>query len=301
MKREEAIALRDQHKPLSLFRYRPLDKEREFENIQHQLVWLSQPAAANDPYDSSFTLSHAQFVWPEQAQAENVARFAPLAQDKLEPSEIAEFASLPDLPDERAKSLLQKAMPDIDPNEVDRILRVTRKVFGQFRNQHIRELNELTKRNLSICCFSETRDSMLMWTHYADQHRGCCLEFDVRHLFLSGGVGPLLPVLYTDERFDVTAYYSAIAAGGGNNWSALFASCRKTKDWSYEKEWRLVFLFPYTGEPAKFGMPLKSITIGLRTPQDHRRRLTEIAQKLNIPLYQTFSSTTNSELLFEPV
>lgn len=165
MKREEAIALRDQHKPSSLFRYRALDKEREFENIEHQQVWLSQPVAANDPYDSSFTLSHAQFVWPEQAYAQNIARFAPLAQDKLEASEIAELASLPDLPDERAKFLIQKAFPEMQQEEADRILRVTRKVFGQFRAQHIRQLNELMKRNLSICCFSESRDSMLMWTH----------------------------------------------------------------------------------------------------------------------------------------
>lgn len=178
---------------------------------------------------------------------------------------------------------------------------VVRKVSAKYREKHIRELNALTKRNLSICCFSETRDSVLMWSHYADQHHGCCLEFEVCHLFLPDGVGPFLPVLYTDEPFDVTAYYSAIAAGGGNNWSAIFASCRKTKDWSYEKEWRLVFPVAYTGETAKFGIPLRSITIGLRTSPDHRRRLTEIAQKLNIHLYRTISSTTNSEPLFEPV
>jgi hypothetical protein len=43
MRQKEAIALRDKNKPDSLFRYRPLDKEREFENIERQLVWLSQP------------------------------------------------------------------------------------------------------------------------------------------------------------------------------------------------------------------------------------------------------------------
>jgi hypothetical protein len=180
-------------------------------------------------------------------------------------------------------------------------LRVTRKVSERFRAEHIRQLNDLIKRNLSICCFSETRDSMLMWTHYADQHRGCCLEFDIRHLFVPDGLGPLLPVLYTDRPFDVTTYYSAIAAGGGNNWAAMIGSCHKTTAWSYEKEWRLVFPVAYTRETAKFGIPLKSITIGLRNPPDHRRRLTEIAKQLNIPLYQTVSSTTNSELLFEPV
>jgi hypothetical protein len=128
MKREEAITLRNQNIPTSLFRYRPLSKEREFENIERQQVWLSQTADANDPYDTSLILSHANFVWPEQAQAENVARFAPLAQDRLDSSEIAEFASFPDLPDERDKFLIQKAIPEIGPEEANRILCVVRKV-----------------------------------------------------------------------------------------------------------------------------------------------------------------------------
>jgi hypothetical protein len=72
----------------------------------------------------------------------------------------------------------------------------------------------------------------------------------------------------------------------GDNWSAIFAPCRKTKDWSCEKEWRLVFPLPYIRETAKVGISLKSITIDLRTPLDHQRRLTEIAQKLNLPLYR---------------
>ena len=77
MKPEDAIALRDQNKPTSLFRYRSLKKEREFQDIEHQQVWLSQSADANHPYDSSFTLSHAQFVWTEQAHAENLASAIP--------------------------------------------------------------------------------------------------------------------------------------------------------------------------------------------------------------------------------
>jgi hypothetical protein len=43
MRQQEAIALRGKNKPDSLFRYRPLNKEREIENIERQQVWLSQP------------------------------------------------------------------------------------------------------------------------------------------------------------------------------------------------------------------------------------------------------------------
>lgn len=31
-----------------------------------------------------------------------------------------------------------------------------------------------------ICCFSEKSSDILMWSHYADCHKGICLEFDVK-------------------------------------------------------------------------------------------------------------------------
>lgn len=29
-----------------------------------------------------------------------------------------------------------------------------------------------------LCCFSESRDDVLMWSHYAASHTGICIEFD---------------------------------------------------------------------------------------------------------------------------
>jgi hypothetical protein len=31
---------------------------------------------------------------------------------------------------------------------------------------------------VGVCCFSTVGDDVLMFSHYADSHRGCCLEFD---------------------------------------------------------------------------------------------------------------------------
>jgi hypothetical protein len=43
-----------------------------------------------------------------------------------------------------------------------------------------RSIDGLRKR-LSICCFTEIRDNVLMWAHYAKQHTGFCLEFDAKN------------------------------------------------------------------------------------------------------------------------
>lgn len=48
-----------------------------------------------------------------------------------------------------------------------------------------------------ICCFSRKKDDICLWAHYADNHRGFCLEFNVLDdvdFFM-----PILPVVYKRE------------------------------------------------------------------------------------------------------
>jgi hypothetical protein len=47
-----------------------------------------------------------------------------------------------------------------------------------------------------IVCFSQVRDDILMWAHYADKHKGICFEFDGSDNCLF--FGEALPVEYDD-------------------------------------------------------------------------------------------------------
>mgnify|MGYP002227506002 FL=1 len=33
-----------------------------------------------------------------------------------------------------------------------------------------------------VGCFSERNDSLLMWSHYADEHRGLCIGYNLHDL-----------------------------------------------------------------------------------------------------------------------
>jgi len=220
--------------------------------------------------------------------------------DKLSESEIAELARFPDILDERVRSLSRKVFPEYPPAVADAMLAI-RPIVEAYRSKHVEELNQFLKQNISVCCFCEARDSTLMWAHYANQHHGCCVEFDVRRLFIPDGVGFLLPVVYKDKLFDVTKYFSAIASGGGNNWAAMIAACHKDKDWAYEREWRIVLLFAYPQGENNLSIPIKSISVGLRTGRPVQERLFEIARRLRVPLYRAVQSLTEAKVLFEPI
>ena len=45
-------------------------------------------------------------------------------------------------------------------------------------NNQIQQIKQ-KKPNIIIGCFAKTYSDILMWTHYANNHLGCCVEFEV--------------------------------------------------------------------------------------------------------------------------
>jgi hypothetical protein len=54
-----------------------------------------------------------------------------------------------------------------------------------------------------VCCFTTDNRNPLMWSHYADGHKGFCLEFDTQKCKLLSE--KLFPVTYSDE-YPIMAY-----------------------------------------------------------------------------------------------
>lgn len=94
-------------------------------------------------------------------------------------------------------------------------------------NQHLRRAFRATKRLMAeehgVLCFSLDWHNPLLWSHYADRHRGLALGFDVSEEILK-------PVSYVNARPLLTELNLQVA-----NW-LLFT---KYKDWRYEKEARI--------------------------------------------------------------
>jgi len=77
---------------------------------------------------------------------------------------------------------------------------------------------------VGILCFSKGWRNPVLWSHYADSHRGICLGFDVIEDRL------LRPVRYVKQRTPFTLPPAKEAIS-----ELLFT---KYWDWSYEQEWR---------------------------------------------------------------
>lgn len=80
------------------------------------------------------------------------------------------------------------------------------------------------KQKTYICSLSKRKDIGIMWTHYADEHKGCCIEFEV--------------TAKSWQRIDVE--YQSLPAEILATSSLSDILKIKSKQWNYEEEVRYI-------------------------------------------------------------
>ncbi|MBB5439173.1 hypothetical protein HDC92_002860 [Pedobacter sp. AK017] len=97
-------------------------------------------------------------------------------------------------------------------------------------NSHYHKILKEKKKDFKVSCFSEISDDVLMWSHYADKHKGMCIGFDL-NLICPDYV--LYPVNYIDE-------VQKIDGMANTPYVFYYWATFKAARWSYEREIRAV-------------------------------------------------------------
>ena len=100
----------------------------------------------------------------------------------------------------------------------------------RFREVH-KDIIDKFAQKMGLICLSETPHSPAMWAHYAENHTGACLEFEVTydHVFKVKYESKKLFPRISDKTF--SQYINR------KNIKEIFGT--KSKDWEYEKEHRM--------------------------------------------------------------
>lgn len=118
--------------------------------------------------------------------------------------------------------------------ELEQIKRIAKESVQRFR-AGISESNPL------MVCLSETNNNLLMWSHYARGHAGLVIGFNARHEFFSGPApvakhtSRLFKVEYNENRPMYPDPRKGMTVG---DLKPIYL--RKSIDWAYEKEWRML-------------------------------------------------------------
>ena len=128
------------------------------------------------------------------------------------------------------------------------------------------------ENHIGVLSLTENPHNLLMWAHYADSHQGFVIQFDASHKFFyqrkskDDQLRHLRPVSYSRDRPSLTL----------SQVNGLDYCLAKSMDWSYEKEWRLIFSLADSNEKIKaepydvhlFKIPFEAMTsviIGARS------------------------------------
>lgn len=171
----------------------------------------------------------------------------------------------------------------------------------------IKELHISMGNVIGVSCFSEKPDDMLMWSHYAEKHTGICVEYDFSKLFTSVPNSLLLPVSYTSTRPLLELGKLCSVQNGDlvqkENYmkdllsDILKATITKSLIWNYEHEWRhIVFTKDVTERKAKVPI-ISSIITGINISPENEKKIQELAQKKQIPVYKTKLKSDRYEMV----
>jgi len=139
-------------------------------------------------------------------------------------------------------------------------------------------MRESLIREYAVCCLTKSFDNHLLWSHYAKNHEGVCIEFDITDIADVAGFVCKDHVLYAKEK----PPYNYIR---NNTKDFLKSSCfNKSICWRYEKEFRILF-----DSPGKKLLPknsIKSVYIGCRAPVDLKKFAVDNQGRNGVVFYQ---------------
>jgi len=139
---------------------------------------------------------------------------------------------------------------------------------------------------LGVYCLSEVHDNILMWSHYADGHRGFCMQFHIKpEMYPFGKL--LFEVEYASS-------YPQINIVRNREDQTRKVLLTKADFWKHEKEWRI--LDPHNGPGIKVfpAEMLTGVIFGCGMPHESRLLMREWAKGREIPLkfYQAIKKET---------
>lgn len=179
---------------LPRFIYKYTSFERFLQILDSGKIKFSNPSQFNDPFDCNLTID-------TNNTDEEIIDY------------VESLAKTRGLNNQQKETILKKYL--------------NRQELFQLTNDSVKKVKE----RFGITCFSSKNDSLLMWAHYADSHKGVCLKFDLLNdpdFFMTP-----FPVHY-DDKYPVFNYIRQ------KDWIAKFLLESKSKEWEYESEIRIM-------------------------------------------------------------
>lgn len=246
------------HKPVHLYKYLTFS-ENTLNLLCMLQVYYADPSQFNDPLDcrpiivNDLELADLREVYSKLILRKAEKQFTrSLRKLKFPKEKTAQRAYL------LANSEVEQALSDFEYSAIEFGTKQRSDYLEKCYRGGIQDeiVNTFKK---GVLCLSRKFDSPLMWSHYANQHKGLCIEYDMR----SVKDEHVQEVIYGGSRKILTSEINEWLDNPEND-TRIKQVCLLTKsgEWRYESEWRIF-------GPIGLGNslpPIKSVIFGFKCP-----------------------------------
>ena len=199
----------------TIYKYRGWNNDYDKASLKANQLYLSSPEKFNDPFDCNIP---ANFIsMNEKDKSEYINKMMNVSFGGL----IMEKKKL----DKMNRFLINRLT-----NEIEDV-----------QNEYEKDRHLLMNKHLGIISLSGRWDSILMWSHYGDKHKGYCIGYDLEKLVKSEMFDSSGFVTYPND----LNYPKISPIKDDLPESHKIATSYKAYDWKYENEFRLTRLsFP---------------------------------------------------------
>ena len=184
-----------------------------------------------------------------------------------------------------------------DNDEIDTIISLTKGILPQYylqTNKSIGFIEDIDRkmtremgRSFRACCLCTDYKNRLMWSHYADSHKGFCIEYDFSGNDLIAFKHLPFPIYYSKDRptipwedcVNITPESSKSAAS-----KLMIGMLTKDAAWNYENEWRILIS---SNESANIKMPkISCVYLGVSISPINKAKIIAIAKRNHFSVKQ---------------
>lgn len=257
--------------PKLLYKYRNFEKsffrkETHLDDLKNGTIYFSAPLSLNDPFDCQIPIHYMEFMKNHDAVRKYIS------------NGMKKFEELHD--------------PKINFDPELSFKNLTNEDF--LKKHVINEMAELNK-DFGVFCLSKTNDNMLMWSHYANSHSGFCFGINTKKLKAED--------FYTFEKVTYNKKYPLISPNAENLDVLKEQFLHKSKDWVYEKEYRMISLdYPKREYKIPLGA-IEQIFLGINISPENEEQIFELKGSIlkHTQFYKMKRSKTEFKIVMEEI
>jgi hypothetical protein len=250
--------------PKTLYKYRNWHDEKHQSIIKENSIWIPDAADFNDPFDCNIPMDYSSISGGKKMMER-------LYKIIVTPEKNGKVPNLYDEAVQRQLFENRFSNPDF---------------ISDFRKAVVKE----HKRRNGIFSLTPINNNILVWSHYANSHKGFCVGFDTVKLFKS--------LSFTGAYVAYQSKYPIVSPfeESDSQWQKMVFT--KSNHWEYELEYRLI-LAKVTNQLIEINPDVYSeIIFGERMLEADKNEIRKVLVEKypNIKIYNCVQNPSNFEL-----